>query len=880
MMRRQNSSCDQCRKAKRACDAAPLPPVRSSSVCGQEQRATRPCSYCYKTKKHCTRHWAWSQSHNNSSRKGAQSNRRRGLESRTKQPENAESSATELFNVAPLPTAQPSQDLVCWNPAALSPGHVVSRGDGLPAAVQPTAELSYRTAASGTGRDAFFALHNSPIPPIENSPSNHTAFLHAYSENSLEDAVTTNSHCTVSDSSHAYQEAGCPNISTFLDDGPQAAFPTTSRCHSSSDWSRMSGVSLSPFSPQNIMMSKTHNTFMSQFLMHVYHDVFEHSLSCWVSEESCPYNMLKGNRNEPPSIIPVSANPNLALGNSQVQQEWGDVWSNRIYSRVIKLDRAAQMTGIIHLTAAEDQAALRVLHLSIMAFSAQWALNSRQKQRSFSSSPCESPEPDLGETMSDEFDRQMQCSFWWQARKALEECSDIECFRLVCAELIFGLTHRPWDSVGAYSTHDADFMRNNQRRRTTANVPIMSQIQTILSKDGPPIYVERATRKAHNLKYRMDAQVAGLSQASRARLGQSVFDQPTTLSAEDRQTVGLLYWLAVMIDTISASINQRPVVVADRDSQHDATNDNTQEQGNGGQHFMRCSDRRWAIHLFIQDDLKSPTKPIRWPCPYDTAARAVTRSSPVKIILYRHVYYLQDSIQRGYKGEMIEEIIRNAVLVYRYWNTTYGVFFRDLIQNYGTVPTRIQSWFFCILAHWHLAALILADLLELVDEAGLGDSRASQVRMASETVENIRRASSEELADLARIATRPDWTQSMPPQLPSFQLSFNQGNVLSEPCTHILVRAFSRAFAWHFEKAQQENQNKDILGYVGHDVQRIISQCSDCVKALWQLGKKSDTAWNIAEALASALAGLEQVADENSLAVGQFYTQTPGQSPL
>lgn len=519
------------------------------------------------------------------------------------------------------------------------------------------------------------------------------------------------------------------------------------------------------------------------------------------------------------------------------------------------------MTRMIQLTRSEDQAASKALHLSIMAFSSQWAQKSRRERKQYSQA-CENEEPELGGDMTEEFDRQIQRSFWWQARKALDDCAELECYRVVCAELVFGLTQKPWDKVGFTSRHDGDSLSNNQQGRPS-NAPIITQIQAILSRDGPPVFIERAARKAHTLKYMMDSHVAGLRQPSRTSLGQSVSEQPITISTQDRQTVGFLYWLVVMFDTVSASMNQRPVVVADQDCQHDAADGNiSTEQENGSQGTVCFSDRRWVIHLFMQDNPKSPTQPLRWPCSYDAAARAVTRSGPVKILLYRHVHYLQDAIQRGYRGEPIEEIIRNTVLVYRYWNTTYGVFFRDLIQNYSTVPPRIQSWFSCILAHWHLAALILADLLEWVDEAGLGHPHASQVRVASETVENLRRASADELADLARIVIPPDWTQVTatppPPPLPGFHSAVNKGSILTEPWTMILIRAFSKAFVWHFDKAQLEAQNRDVLSYVGQDVQRRISQCTDCVKALWQLGKKSDMAWTIAETLASVLAGLEE----------------------
>lgn len=862
-MRRQNISCDQCRKAKRACDAAPLVPDRSSSLSGgREPQTTKPCSYCYKTKKHCTRYWAGSRSQINSSsaRKGYQSTRRRDVDPRTtKHPNTTGPPSIDLFDITQVP-ADNHQDLFWWSPACLGLGNVVPGGDDQAGAMLLT-EGFYDVTQSDTTWDGL-ALGDSPIQQTEASPGSHAALLEVYNENNLEEAVTAISHYAVSDCSSTYQDVNHPSVVGLgqQEEASWTAFPTTNRRQPSSDWSRISRASLSPFSTQHTMTSRTHNNYISQNLMQVYHDVLEHTLSCWVCEESCPYKMLRQNRIPFSSPISISQGPSSLLENTSARQEWGDVWSNRIYARVITLDRAAQSAGIIQLTHSENQAASKAFHLSIMAFSAQWAQKSRREQRQYSA--IGSPELNLDEEMTEEFDRQIQRSLWWQARRALDHCAELECYRVVCAELIFGLTQKPWDSVGFASRHDGGPISNSQPR-SMKDVPIATQVQALLSRDGPPIFIERAVRKVHTLKFVMDARTAGLSQSSRTRLDQSNPEAPTAINNQDRQTIGFLYWLAVISDTVSATMNQRPIVVADRDCQHDATNDSTSvEKGSDGQSTILPSERRWVIHHFMQDDPRSPAQPLRWPCSYDTAARAVTRSGPVKVLFYRHVSYLQDAIQRGYHGEVIEEIIRNAVLVYRYWNTTYGVFFRDLIHNYSTVPPRIQSWFSCILAHWHLATLLLADLLECVDEGGLGDCRAGQLRAASETVENIRRASADELADIARIVTPPDWTQGAasppPPQLPGFHSAVNRAVILTDPWTVVLVRAFSKACVWHFGKAQQENQNRDVLSYFNQDVQRSISQCTDCVKALWQLGKKSDMAWSIAETLASALADLRQ----------------------
>lgn len=61
--RRQNHSCDQCRKSKRACDAVcpSLDLTRRASFSNFDNGQRPPCSYCARTKKRCTMEWARSQ---------------------------------------------------------------------------------------------------------------------------------------------------------------------------------------------------------------------------------------------------------------------------------------------------------------------------------------------------------------------------------------------------------------------------------------------------------------------------------------------------------------------------------------------------------------------------------------------------------------------------------------------------------------------------------------------------------------------------------------------------------------------------------------------------------------------------------------------------
>lgn len=404
----------------------------------------------------------------------------------------------------------------------------------------------------------------------------------------------------------------------------------------SSDWSLRPSSSLSPFSVDQSMIARSNDQLISTSLLQIYHDVLEHNLSCWLSEVTCPFR---------------TSQKDLDKANTLV--EWGSSWTNRILRRTMNLDRVSQSTKLIQLTRQQDSAIARALHLSIMAFATQWAQGSRrQKERypSLSDGIKDDGSDEISNGFAEEFDRHMQRNVWEQAQQALQEVAEVESYRLVCAEMIFGLTQKPLahddesiasDSFGASEgTFDADLMADD--------------IASIIEGGGPPIHMERAARKMHALKYRYEAERKGLigrrGNSRKAKLLSSMSD-------EDRGTIGLLYWLTVMFDTVSAAMSERPVVVSDTNSQHDDARQSP-------------DDGQWDVPSFIQDSLDKPSFRAHWPCSYEAAAEAVTKSAPVKVLMFRHVAYLQSILRRGERGDKVEEIVEKSASVYRYWNMT------------------------------------------------------------------------------------------------------------------------------------------------------------------------------------------------------------------
>ncbi|RFU81098.1 hypothetical protein TARUN_1107 [Trichoderma arundinaceum] len=519
----------------------------------------------------------------------------------------------------------------------------------------------------------------------------------------------------------------------------------------------------------------------------------------------------------------------------------------RIYSRAIQLDRQGISANRIRLTRGEDAAATKALHLVIMAFATQWAQGSyRQREiysTAFASPNAQSPH-NIADGLAEEFDRNLQHQIWAQAKRALQDVEELESYRVILAELIFGLTQKAWAN-----DDDNDVDSDNMKIHSNGfdlKTKVLSRLNAIISKDGPPIYMERAARKVQTLQARYNAARRGLEPLMGNYIKTSTATRHSAffLGNEHRKTAGLLYWFAVMFDTVSSSMNERPVVVPDEDIPYNSENDSNDSTSD--QSEDPPMNERWDMRAFIHDDVKNPAYSPTWPCPYEDAAKAVTKSAPVKVLLFRHLSYLQGILRKGARGRKVEEIICSTISLYRYWNKTYGSFFREMMLDIYSIPARIRSWFFCISCHWNLAALMIADLIEFVDENNLGVDTETYIRVSGRTAWRIRDAGVKELSQLASIAIPCNGLQDAS----NFHHAVNEGTILTEPWTMILIRAFSMASAILLGEADDYLRHGAAeLGYTSGEFEETLERVLNCIKALWHLGKKSDMARKAAEFL-------------------------------
>ncbi|KAI0204253.1 hypothetical protein F4808DRAFT_415264 [Astrocystis sublimbata] len=840
--RRQNHSCDQCRRSKKACDGYWINNGGGSGIIlgmtlgSDPQYDILPCSYCVKTKKRCTLNMYWAARGERSPASTFTDPRVEG----SRRLDNDEFHSHDNFmSIGPsnaLSLLQtPHHRSVDWAAPLPTPGAAVS------------ADSPLRPWDAGSSLN--FDLHSGTYSSTNDNPHAPAEYLPQ-----VEELATSqpwlDSASQATDFDHLTEISGISKSHSMPDDFSGSMRSSDRRRNAlrrnfrirrrSENWTERLPT---PMSPEYIgpgPLASFNNHLVTESLLQIYSNVLENNLSCWLADEICPYKM-KSRKGQSHTHLDA---PIPTGQDSPPSREWDLVQSDSIYRRVKQLDRVAQSSRLIQLTDTQNRAASRALNLVVMAFAAQWAQGRRRRDK-MCSTTIDTLDPthtgDLIDDFADEFEQDFQLSLWEQAKKALQDVAGLESYRVVYAELVFGLVQRPWDNSEHQKATLPSVSGFNNLTESSSSSSWLSVLETMLSEDGPPVYTERAGRKMQALKFRFEANETGSCKAPFTRQGNTV----ATLTSDERSTIGRLYWLAVMFDTVSSSMNERPVVLTDEDCQHDDiySSDVTEDSIN----------LRWNLKLFAQDDPKSPSS-LSWPCPYESAVTAINRSAAVKVLLFRYVSYLQNALRKRYQGHKIDDLIQSTMQIYRYWNVTHGAFFRSLIQNYDSIPVRLKSWFPCIHIPWHLGALMLADLIEYVDDNGLGTEEASRNRLSVGLATKVRKSSAVELAELARVTT-PDEVNNMPTeQLPGFHFAVNEGSILTEPWTVLLIRAFTRASVFHLGVAEDlRRQEWDILGQESEEYRDSLRRCNTCIKALWFLGRKSEMARSLSKVLAEVL---------------------------
>ncbi|KAL2847199.1 hypothetical protein BJY01DRAFT_234378 [Aspergillus pseudoustus] len=799
--RRQNHSCDPCRKGKRGCDA---PENRSGEG--------YTCSNCKRWKKKCTFNFVSSR---RADSRGVGANARSKAKS-TSTP--AVATAASVATSAAAPPTPDSGDIPAMLNAGMGMGtneYNALLDDGLRSSQLDPARLGDMFAFTSPSSFTAEALHAQSSVATEafawdwGRPTDWSMPSMPRSEKSFTPLETQAVLFPEEDSNQF-------DVIQELEDGSSDNFIPPGRKRDD-DKRRKFQWELC------IASDKTANqvgrSTMTRNLMRIYHDSMENALSCWLTEHNCPY-----------------ADPMTAMLPFNQRKEWGPSWSNRMCIRVCHLDRESTSIRGRALSADEDRTAARALHLAIVAFASQWT---QHAQRGTGLSVPTDIAYD---------ERSIRKNVWNEARHALQHSTGIPSFRVIFANIIFSLTQSPLEETRP------------------------AKLGQLLENDGAPVFLENANRQLYTFRHKFarlqreaPPPVTRLRRGSISSTLTDVLDVPTPESPQvdpilanqdHRSTLSLLFWLGIMFDTLSAAMYQRPLVVSDEDSQIASASpsasidhrvnlnyweipDSNLPAKNDvwGEFFLQPSARQELASTHPQIQPKQP----RWPCSYEEAASVLSEATPVKVLLYRRVTQLQTLIYRGASPARLEEVIRRTLLVYHHWTCTYQSFMLDCVANHESLPHRIQSWYVILDGHWHLSAMLLADVLESIDRSHLGLESERESRIASDLIATLRIDNALAVGALARASLHGE--NSMMHR--HFHDSLNEVAFLVEPWTVVLVHCFAKAASISLDCLGQ--------GESGALAECFRQNCEYCICALKYLGRKSDMAFCVAGGLEKEL---------------------------
>ncbi|KAJ9203970.1 transcriptional regulator family: Fungal Specific TF [Paecilomyces variotii] len=871
--RRQNRSCDQCRKGKRACDAAIVgktgSPTSSSTSSGSPDTgvpAAGPCSNCRRWRKECTFKWLHSVQTKSSKRR--------------RKSETAQDSA----ECEPIAAALNESNLqipgtYVGPPADPTANHenpsLWEQQDPLTAALrwQDSSDSSDLSGSRGPDsvEDDMSVVETDVIGFAirHDEPMQHEQTMRGYQDLNRPQSYPPN---------YVSEEGEHPRRHALQSERHPYRKKTSSPPKTVSELLHQSGKLSQSFS----------RSALTQNLLRIYRDSMENALSCWLIERTCPYSgpvTLSGKR---PDVPPPFS----------MKSEWGPNWSNRICTRVCRLDRAYSMIRGRSLTSTEEKAASRALHTSIMAFATQWTQTGRPIVEDGSADSSISPKG---------IHRSIQESCWNQAYKALNDSVGIESFRVVFAHIIFSLTLRPLNVKQHLEAMNARRCISCQRRRSSVNlssgeppsdctcgVSDFSELSEILDSDKAPLFLETAVRQMYTYRHKLAGVQRRGALAGQHRSGgesPSTMDpfapfapperrasiggppQPSSqtqmvLSATDYETFNLLFWLGIMFDTLSAVMYQRPPVVSDEDS--DVTTAIPEERAQSTAMENEIDLNGWNMLSVYADagkkgkeiwgDFFLDKRPVtrwknitNWPCSYEEAAEILSDAAPVKVLIYRRLTRLQTLIYRGAPAEELEEAVQESLRVYQYWNHTYGRFMLGCVTHHESLPPRVQSWYILLAAHWHLAPILMADILDGTDRAGIGVESERESRRATHFSSALRKENAFAVSELARCCSH-DQASSFS-KAAEFHDAVNSQALLTEPWTAVLIRSFARAGYILLDGVAAPPSGEEppniYLAQPGM-LEESRRRCQMCIDALRWIGRKSDMAFLAARALSDS----------------------------
>lgn len=941
--RKQYKCCDHCRKRRRACDAVSLGIIPSQPNQAANPNRPKACSTCQKANKQCTFEWLRNVSKQHlvqgSKRKAKAQHRstnQREVEIRIHTPPELDTAQNVpgLKEDHGLPTIVGNENVNTQSRPTDYKTYPLDPSKDPAIVTQLPLDTTWVDPVQTFGtineyQDARWPIYNTSEPTIIGNPEScswtgaagpergfiigdanvcYTEVPNTGFENTLgwDNLAPTHADPYPQFSNNLTNVSAAPAIGleTFLPHHsvattlqPSYGVPNTVRKDSTTSRSTKKSSSTRSSSSRNTRDLNLYESRLSQTtaksaiikgLTQVYNNSMENAISCWVTEDNCPYE--KG----------ISSLTGVFGAGSPSQM----LLDKSLYQRVHQLDAMLSSVRSKPLTVAENNGASKALRLAIMAFASQWSHSQqavRAKKSSFPESfaSLDTLEDDIAE--SGDFERVLRQSLWNDAKSCIRRWSGCNSFRVILACMIFALVQKPWneeefceveDTWTAADLPDAGPTKIDVRNHYHASAQ-QSSVQLV---DEDSLVAHQSWEEKIGAEDRVNHLNIALKQLKawrpkvQALFNRTVAENQTRSQMPEQmppitvpQTVrtaysnfNVLFWLGVMCDTTSAVLHHRSLVIPDHETglhidlpiapgyaQPAPTTTANIQTHSYAPINPPAYNPSFLWGSFLIESRKSYTNPFQnRNSSFAELAEGILRDAiPVKVLLWRKVGTFKTLIREQAQPQALEHCLNEALSVHHYWNAEYGEFFDDCIREHANLPFKMQSWYVILDGHWHLACLKVARCIEQIDEFGMSDEVQCSIRGTTHIALELQKDSAFAIARIARASCQQVFSPGRSPT-DDFHTVVRQSALTSEPWTDVLNEALLTActilLGWlnHMRNPRSAPSAEDIWIRTSLSYGELLQSCEDCIEALRILGRKSDIASLTATLLEKRLEGI------------------------
>lgn len=460
---------------------------------------------------------------------------------------------------------------------------------------------------------------------------------------------------------------------------------------------------------------------------------------------------------------------------------------------------------------------------ALMAFASQWL----QPDQAKSAESTDQWTIHTAGTKFGEVQSPLQQELQREAEDALRSCLGLTSFQVILAQLLFSWFRKPRvadkNPFGTSPTHHESTSPRSPGAHSPLDHTVLAVRQLLSWKRD---IIASANEAADSIPRR------GLVLSkSIPRQGYLAFS--------------VMFRFGVMCDTTTAVMKDRLPVIPDQESVFEIEDVEPSEYSASEAVFSANRAVSMWDSLAPESVCKFGMTAPRWPWTDEVAARVLQEVLALKNLLWRRLPVIQTSIASVSAPYDLEKHIGETCQIYQYVTKQYSDFLEDCRVHLAQLSLKLKSWYLMICSHWHLACLILARHIELIDGTCQSESVQRSLRQSSAFVWGIRKDNAYAISRVASVATLPDFCSMSCAREDKFFFFADQGALTTEPWSEVLYQSITRSceilFFW-IACTKEPSLDPDQLVWLrtNTNILDLIENVSSCIEALKYLGGRSD----------------------------------------